>query len=85
MKAFPSVQFSHMEAEAGSDIPKPVYINHPGMDLRDYMAAHSLASIVHDFASPGIEDTGTWCNWVARVSYDVADAMMKAREANDDL
>ncbi len=57
----------------------------PGMTLRDYFAAHALASIVHDFASPGIEDEGTWCNWVARVSYDVADAMMKAREAHDDL
>jgi hypothetical protein len=55
------------------------------MSLRDYFAAHALASIVHDFASPGTEDEGTWCNWVARVSYQVADAMMNAREANDGM
>ncbi len=85
MKAFPSQEFSHMESETGSTIPKPVYINNPGMELRDYFAAHALASIVHDFSSPGTEDEGTWCNWVARVSYDVADAMMKEREANDGL
>jgi hypothetical protein len=54
-----------------------------GLTIRDYFAAHALASIVHDFVSPGIEDEGTWCNWVARVSYQVADAMIEIREQSN--
>lgn len=44
-----------------------------GMDLRDYFAAKAMQALIWDIA--GFEDKE-----VAKHSYEIADAMMKARE-----
>jgi hypothetical protein len=46
-----------------------------GMTLRDYFAAKAMQSLLSsDYGGEG-------CNGVAIDAYDIADAMMKAREA----
>ncbi|MEN6384601.1 MAG: hypothetical protein ABFD79_05330 [Phycisphaerales bacterium] len=47
-----------------------------GMDLRDFFAGMALQGMV---TNEGIGDCGH-VNGLARVSYELADAMMKARE-----
>jgi hypothetical protein len=73
MKAFPSQEFSHMEAEAGTFAPRPVYMHNPGMDLRDYMAAHAMQALISS-------DKDYKLDMIAWRAYDVADAMIKERE-----
>ena len=54
----------------------------PGMTLRDYFAAKAMQSTLADDAY--IEKTQTPAEWleiVAKASYEIADAMIKAREA----
>lgn len=50
-----------------------------GMTLRDYFAAKAMQSLVskHGFISDEI-------NFAAEHSYEIADAMLKAREASND-
>lgn len=48
-----------------------------GMDLRDYFAAKAMPSLVKTF-----ENYVTTPDDVAKLSYQYADAMMKAREAH---
>lgn len=48
---------------------------HEGMDLRDYFAAKAMPSLVKTF-----ENYVTTSDDVAKLSYQYADAMMKARE-----
>jgi hypothetical protein len=50
--------------------------DHFGMTLRDYFAAKAMQAMVTDASWQG----GT-CKTVAAVSYEMADAMLKAREA----
>jgi hypothetical protein len=53
-----------------------------GMTLRDYFAAKAMQSTLADDAY--IERTHTpaeWLETVAKASYEMADAMIKAREA----
>ena len=49
-----------------------------GMDMRDYFAAKAMQAILAkcDEKSSDIDEVG---NWVGEYSYDVADAMMRAR------
>ena len=50
-------------------------IDHQGMDLRDYFAAKALQGIVDSSIDAGLETER-----IAEAAYQIADAMMKARE-----
>ena len=45
-----------------------------GMTLRDYFAAQAMQGMTVDVHIPD-------CNYIAKTAYEIADAMMKAREA----
>jgi hypothetical protein len=48
----------------------------PGMTLRDYFAAKAITGICND----GLPDS-SFCKYAAERAYEMADAMIKAREA----
>ena len=50
------------------------HITEKGMTLRDYFAAKAMQGMMVEVHDPA-------CNYIAEVSYLMADAMMKAREA----
>jgi len=53
-----------------------------GMTLRDYFAAKAMQSTLADDAYiQRTETTAEWLAIVAKSSYEIADAMLKAREA----
>ena len=72
MKAFPNIELTVSEM---GQIRK-VYENNTGMDLRDYIAIAYMNGIVSntDF------NVLTPYDGLAKTSYEMADAMMKARE-----
>jgi len=45
-----------------------------GMSLRDYFAAKAMQGMMVDVEQPK-------CNYIAKTAYEMADAMLKAREA----
>ena len=45
-----------------------------GMSLRDYFAAKAMQGMMVDVEQPR-------CDYIARTAYEMADAMLKAREA----
>lgn len=51
-----------------------------GMTLRDYFAAKAMQAIIanSDQTSIAFDEVG---GWIGKYSYEVADAMLKAREA----
>ena len=56
--------------------PNPHYSNVYGMDLRDYFAAKAMQGLLT------AEIVGEYSNeHVANIAYQIADAMMKARDA----
>ena len=57
-----------------NDIPAFPHAIHNGMTLRDYFAAKAMQGMMVEVHDPA-------CNYIAEVSYLMADAMMKAREA----
>jgi len=76
MKAFPSNESIYRENVIGIKQSN-------GMDLRDYFACHAMQAIITNdnllksaslYHGTGSEDS------IARLSYEQADAMMKARE-----
>jgi hypothetical protein len=70
--AFPGVKWVHQGENVNPD----------GMTLRDYFAAKAMQSTLAD--DTYVERTETAAEWVAIVaksSYEIADAMLKAREA----
>ena len=68
MKAFPNIELTVSEM---GQIRK-VYENNTGMDLRDYFAARAMELFI-DKGKCYVEET-------AKLAYEQADAMMKARE-----
>lgn len=60
----------------------PNMTNHQGMDLRDYFAAKAMqAMIVDPIINQTIEKEGVdHAGFTAYLAYEVADAMLKARE-----
>lgn len=50
-----------------------------GMTLRDYFAAKAMQSLISKYGFISDE-----INFAAEHSYEIADAMLKAREANND-
>lgn len=55
-----------------NDIPAFPHAIHNGMTMRDYFAAKAMQGMMVDVEDPD-------CNYIAEVSYRMADAMMKAR------
>lgn len=56
--------------------------NLKGMTLRDYFAAKAMQSILADKAyAERTETASEWLAIVAKASYVIADAMLKARDA----
>lgn len=52
-----------------------------GMTLRDYFAAKAMQSTLADDAyAKRTETSSEWVAIVAKASYEIADAMLKARE-----
>ena len=49
-----------------------VFDHERGMSLRDYMAAKAMQGMMHDVDQPH-------CDYIAQKSYQMADAMLKAR------
>jgi hypothetical protein len=74
MKAFPNKNTIIKYAGKFGPIHEKEEIQN-GMDLRDYFAAKAMPSLVKTF-----ENYVTTPNDVAKLSYQYADAMMKARE-----
>ena len=63
--------------DGGPAFPTPAGIQHnDGMTLRDYFAAAALKGQAHRFAHPHEHR-----ELLAQDCYDIADAMLKAREA----
>lgn len=50
---------------------------YPGMTLRDYFAAQALPIVLTHIMKDG--DWAQWQEWAGIVSYNLADAMMQAR------
>jgi hypothetical protein len=69
--AFPGKQKSLMIKSEHLDIASEYEIEHNGMTLRDYFAAKAMQALVD----------GDYFDATARMAYDMADAMLKAREA----
>ncbi len=73
MKAFPSL-YVHFNKTDEMAEPRLVANSHQGMDLRDYFAAQALNGLA---SITGVDWGGK--AEVARICYDLADAMMEAR------
>jgi len=54
--------------------PNPHRTDITGMTLRDYFAAKAMQGMMVDIQIPN-------CNYIAKTAYEMADAMLKAREA----
>jgi len=82
MKAFPTPAFSINDAARVTAVG-----GEGGMDLRDYFAAKALSTILGQYDFTFFEDDedekegDTFALIIAKNAYEMADAMMKAREA----
>jgi hypothetical protein len=54
--------------------PNPHRTDELGMTLRDYFAAKAMQGMMVDVHTPD-------CDYIVKTAYEIADAMMKAREA----
>jgi hypothetical protein len=55
------------------DLERQTLVREEGMTLRDYFAAKAMQGMMHDVSQPVGEVIAGW-------AYEVADAMLKARE-----
>lgn len=69
-RVFRDVSYSN---KYGESIVKGVLIDKGGMSLRDYFAGQALAGIITRYSTDNTESD-------ARVAYQYADAMLKARD-----
>jgi len=70
--------FPEVRVRDGDNYNAPTKIYYPGMTLRDYFAAAALQGIC---SSRSHSDLKGHAMASAKVSYDLADALLKAREA----
>ena len=56
------------------NIERDVMTREEGMYLRDYFAAEAMQGMMHDVTQPRADVIASW-------AYEMADAMLKAREA----
>jgi len=52
-----------------------------GMTLRDYMAAKAMQGLMHNYHPCDFLEHKDWLEDISITSYQIADAMMKEREA----
>jgi len=52
-----------------------------GMTLRDYMAANAMQGLMHNYDICDFLEHKDWLEDISITSYQIADAMLKAREA----
>ena len=71
--AFPGRQKALMIKSEHIGIASEYEIEHNGMTLRDYFAAKAMQGMMVDVEQPR-------CDYIADIAYEMADAMMKARE-----
>lgn len=66
----------------GNAFPHENHLSHRGMSLRDYFAAKAMQGILSDenFHYAAWDNSLDWVEHVANYSYEMADAMLKARE-----
>jgi|APGre2960657404_1045060.scaffolds.fasta_scaffold115217_2 hypothetical protein len=66
-----------MEADMNNPQAFPIsgsqYQHTKGMTLRDYFAAKAMQGMMVDVEQPS-------CNYIAQTAYEMADAMLKARD-----
>lgn len=62
----------------GEVVPPGHTVMVPGATLRDYFAAKAMSACITACAHDNRGDL-SYCEYVARVSYEMADAMLKAR------
>jgi len=72
--AFPGKQKALLIKSEHSDIAKEYEIDQNGMALRDYFAAKAMQGMMVDVHIPD-------CNYIAKTAYEMADAMLEARQA----
>ena len=70
--AFPGVQYISMNGKQ----------NPEGMTLRDYFAAKALSSLMQTFLAKDLDtvDPLGWVDGLSSEAYQIADAMLKARQ-----
>lgn len=83
--AFPGEHVAHLIAEPDGRAT-PVEVQHPGMTLRDYFAAHVLPAVATQLwvmlgQSKTQLDDSSVPKLAAEFAYEVADAMLAARES----
>jgi hypothetical protein len=71
--AFPGKQKALLIKSEHSDIAKEYEIDQNGMTLRDYFAAKAMQGMMVDVHIPD-------CNYIAKTAYEMADAMLEARQ-----
>ena len=52
-----------------------------GMTLRDYFAARAMQGLMHNYHPCDFLEHNGWIEDISMASYQLADAMLKAREA----
>ena len=52
-----------------------------GMTLRDYFAAQAMQGLMHNYHPCDFLEHNGWIEDISMASYQLADAMLKAREA----
>ena len=70
--------------DGGPAFPWPVPAQHQaytGMTLRDYFAAKAMQSVMNGAVLPTKDDRDKWLPQIGDLVYEVADAMLKARES----
>jgi hypothetical protein len=64
------------------DLERQTLVREEGMTLRDYFAAKAMQSTLADNAyAERTETPAEWLAIVSKASYEMADAMLKARDA----
>lgn len=73
--AFPAIKIV-----AGDNYNPPKQYHMPGMTLRDYFAAKAMQAAITTSGAPYMHTDRDCAKSVAAMAYDVADAMLAARE-----
>ena len=71
--------FPHTVEYKGSDCGG--IVPHGGMTLRDYFAAKALQGLMHNYHPCDFLEHKGWLEDISMASYQIANAMMKARDA----
>ena len=70
--------FPHTVEYKGSDCGG--IVPHAGMTLRDYFAAKAMQGLMHNYHPCDFLEHKGWLEDISMASYQMADAMLKARE-----